>query len=86
MPSFRSCKNYNSLNAPPSHDAVTDYIKLYFMFGILQLPDGGKSHLSVTELVTLSCGIVFFVTFMVAVAVEVKAKRTIYDIIRKVVR
>ncbi|XP_067936311.1 E3 ubiquitin-protein ligase MARCHF8-like [Watersipora subatra] len=45
-----------------------------------------KASLTVTELITLTCGVVFFVTFMIAVTVEIKARHTIYDIFRNVIR
>ena len=40
-------------------------------------------ELTTEEIVTLSCGIVFFVSFFVAMSVEIKAKHTVYQLFRK---
>lgn len=42
--------------------------------------------LTTEEVITLSCGITFFISFFVAMSVEIKAKRTIYQICRKCIR
>jgi len=44
---------------------------------------GPNTELSASELMTLSCGVLFFLSFFVAMYVEVKAENTIYQLICK---
>jgi len=44
---------------------------------------GPDTELSASELMTLSCGVLFFLSFFVAMYVEVKAENTIYQLICK---
>jgi len=44
---------------------------------------GPNTELSPSELMTLSCGVLFFLAFFVAMYVEVKAKNTVYQLICK---
>lgn len=44
---------------------------------------GPNTELSASELMTLSCGVLFFLAFFVAMYVEVKAENTIYQLICK---
>jgi len=44
---------------------------------------GPDTELSSSELLTLSCGVLFFLSFFVAMYVEVKAELTIYQLICK---
>merc|ERR1719450_195837 len=44
---------------------------------------GPDNELSTSELLTLSCGVLFFLSFFVAMYVEVKAELTIYQLICK---
>jgi len=46
-------------------------------------PGQAEKDLSKSELVTLVCGVVFFMAFFMAMYVEVKAKYTIYKLIIK---
>ena len=41
---------------------------------------GPDTELSTSELLTLSCGVLFFLSFFVAMYVEVKAEFTIYQV------
>ena len=41
---------------------------------------GPNTELSSSELMTLSCGVLFFLAFFIAMYVEVKAKNTIYQV------
>ena len=41
---------------------------------------GPNTELSASELMTLSCGVLFFLAFFVAMYVEVKAENTIYQV------
>ena len=41
---------------------------------------GPDNELSTSELLTLSCGVLFFLSFFVAMYVEVKAELTIYQV------
>ena len=41
---------------------------------------GPNTKLSASELMTLSCGVLFFLSFFVAMYVEVKAENTIYQV------
>lgn len=42
-----------------------------------------KSKLTREEIITLTCGVLFFVSFFVAMAVQIKAKNTIYQLFVK---
>lgn len=44
-----------------------------------------KVDLTTEEIVTLSCGVLFFVSFFVAMSVQIKAKHTIYQLMIKFV-
>ena len=46
-------------------------------------PNYHASELTVPELITVSCGILFFLAFFLAIYVEVKAKHTVYQLICK---
>ena len=46
-------------------------------------PNYHASELTVPELITVSCGILFFLAFFMAIYVEVKAKHTVYQLICK---
>lgn len=49
---------------------------------IRKLPNK-RVELSTEEVITLVCGIVFFVSFFVAMSVEIKAKHTVYQLFVK---
>ena len=49
---------------------------------IRKLPNE-RVELSTEEVITLVCGIVFFVSFFVAMSVEIKAKHTVYQLFVK---
>jgi len=51
--------------------------------GDIQPRVGPDTELSASELMTLSCGVLFFLAFFVAMYVEVKAENTIYQLICK---
>jgi len=51
--------------------------------GEVQPRVGPNTELSASELMTLSCGVLFFLAFFVAMYVEVKAENTIYQLICK---
>jgi len=51
--------------------------------GDIQPRVGPNTELSASELMTLSCGVLFFLAFFVAMYVEVKAENTIYQLICK---
>ena len=40
-------------------------------------------ELSTEEIITLACGVIFFVSFFVAMSVEIKAKHTVYQLFVK---
>jgi E3 ubiquitin-protein ligase MARCH1/8 len=42
-----------------------------------------KASLTTEEIVTLSCGVLFFVSFFIAMSVQIKAKHTIYQLFVK---
>lgn len=42
-----------------------------------------KVDLTTEEIITLACGVLFFVSFFIAMSVEIKAKHTIYQLIVK---
>ena len=42
-----------------------------------------KVDLSPEEIMTLTCGVLFFVSFFIAMTVEIKAKHTIYKLMIK---
>lgn len=42
-----------------------------------------KSQLSLEEIVTLVCGVLFFVSFFLAMTVEIKARHTVYRLLQK---
>lgn len=42
-----------------------------------------KSHLSTEEVITLTCGVLFFVSFFLAMTVEIKARHTVYSLFLK---
>lgn len=42
-----------------------------------------KVELSTEEIITLSCGVMFFVSFFIAMTVEIKAKHTVYKLFAK---
>lgn len=44
-----------------------------------------KVELSVEEIITLACGVMFFVAFFIAMTVEIKAKHTIYKLFMRFV-
>lgn len=44
-----------------------------------------KSQLSLEEIVTLTCGVLFFVSFFLAMTVEIKARHTVYRLLQKFV-
>lgn len=44
-----------------------------------------KASLTTEEIVTLSCGVLFFVSFFIAMSVQIKAKHTIYQLFVKFV-
>lgn len=46
-------------------------------------PPGNNVELSTEEIVTLSCGVLFFVSFFIAMSVQIKAKHTIYQLFVK---
>ena len=50
------------------------------------MPNDNKPYLTVPELITLVCGVLFFITFIVAMLVEIKAKHTIYSMFRRFLR
>ncbi|CAG5120125.1 unnamed protein product [Candidula unifasciata] len=43
----------------------------------------GKTYLSTEEVITLTCGVMFFVSFFLAMTVEIKARHTIYRLFVK---
>ncbi|ESO88147.1 hypothetical protein LOTGIDRAFT_234708 [Lottia gigantea] len=45
-----------------------------------------KVELTTEEILTLSCGVMFFVSFFIAMTVEIKAKHTVYKLLRKFIR
>ena len=70
------------------------FITLLFMVGsavatvLCFLSDNGqisqtKSQLSVEEVITLICGVLFFVSFFMAMTVEIKARHTVYRLFCK---
>ena len=42
-----------------------------------------KVELTNEEIITLSCGVLFFVSFFIAMSVQIKAKHTVYQLIIK---
>ena len=42
-----------------------------------------KVDLTTEEIITLSCGVLFFVSFFIAMSVQIKAKHTIYQVLMK---
>jgi E3 ubiquitin-protein ligase MARCH1/8 len=42
-----------------------------------------KVELSTEEIITLSCGVLFFVSFFIAMSVQIKAKHTVYQLFVK---
>lgn len=42
-----------------------------------------KTYLSTEEVITLTCGVMFFVSFFLAMTVEIKARHTIYRLFMK---
>ena len=42
-----------------------------------------KVDLTTEEIITLSCGVLFFVSFFIAMSVQIKAKHTIYQLFVK---
>lgn len=42
-----------------------------------------KVDLTTEEIITLSCGVLFFVSFFVAMSVQIKAKHTVYQLFLK---
>ncbi|KAH9504674.1 hypothetical protein Btru_062552 [Bulinus truncatus] len=42
-----------------------------------------KAQLSTEEIITLTCGVLFFISFFAAMTVEIKAKHTVYRLFRK---
>ena len=46
-------------------------------------PPGTNVDLSTEEIITLSCGVLFFVSFFIAMSVQIKAKHTIYQLFVK---
>ncbi|XP_055886986.1 E3 ubiquitin-protein ligase MARCHF2-like isoform X2 [Biomphalaria glabrata] len=42
-----------------------------------------KSQLSTEEVITLTCGVLFFISFFAAMTVEIKARHTVYRLFRK---
>ena len=42
-----------------------------------------KANLTTEEIITLSCGVLFFVSFFIAMSVQIKAKHTIYQLFVK---
>jgi len=60
------------------------HIDLFFQDGVpYRAPNYHASELTVPELITVSCGILFFLAFFLAIYVEVKAKHTVYQLICK---
>lgn len=49
---------------------------------ITKLPKN-KVELTLEEIITLACGVMFFVAFFVAMTVEIKAKHTVYKLCMK---
>lgn len=39
-----------------------------------------RAELTTEEIITLSCGVLFFVSFFIAMSVEIKAKHTVYKL------
>ena len=42
-----------------------------------------KVELSTEEIITLSCGVLFFVSFFIAMSVQIKARHTVYQLFVK---
>jgi hypothetical protein len=42
-----------------------------------------KATLTTEEIITLSCGVLFFVSFFIAMSVQIKARRTLYQVFVK---
>ena len=42
-----------------------------------------KATLTTEEIITLSCGVLFFVSFFIAMSVQIKARRTLYQLFVK---
>lgn len=42
-----------------------------------------KVDLTTEEIITLSCGVLFFISFFVAMSVQIKAKHTVYQLFLK---
>ena len=59
------------------HKYILRLLTLYYIFPNKVGPD---TELSSSELLTLSCGVLFFLSFFVAMYVEVKAELTIYQV------
>ena len=49
---------------------------------ITKLPRN-KVDLTPEEIITLSCGVIFFVSFFIAMSVQIKAKHTVYQLLVK---
>ena len=69
----------------PHQQTKVLYLSLYFCeiaVGLYSLLSqvGPDTELSTSELLTLSCGVLFFLSFFVAMYVEVKASDTIYQV------
>ena len=44
-----------------------------------------RADLTTEEIITLSCGVLFFVSFFIAMSVQIKAKHTVYQLLVKFV-
>ena len=79
---------FRSFHSRSSNGTTFQYVLnnfgIFFQDGVpYRAPNYHASELTVPELITVSCGILFFLAFFMAIYVEVKAKHTVYQLICK---